>query len=450
MHDTSLSLGRHIVAAIRDRSGNIAIIVALCIPVLLASMALGFEITQWYMGERSMQNAADSAVTAAATNGGANYDVEARAVAAQYGYVNGVDNVTVAVTNTAPCPAGGNNCYRVSISKPVPLYLSQMVGFQGTSVINGTRMQNVGSAATATQATVERPYCLLTLAGLSGHSSTEGIRCNGCPMADYTGCNIMSNNTATCNGHTTLADIGDAHSNNNNCGVQPNSNMPQVADPYAVLASNIPADPCGGTYHYYVPRHGRDPEVPLPASNVWSGNKTVNGTVSICGDLQLSGNVNISNTTGDGGILIIWNGQLDTDGNTLQTTAGYLTIIFAGTNGASTHAPTGGGELNFSAPRTGVWKGMAIYQAPNLTSGVDISDAGNSPTWNITGIVYLPNASVTFSGAINKAATNGLSCFGMVVDNIRINGTGLILTACDQAGVVLPSSTVPGRAQLVH
>ena len=60
---------------------------------------------------------------------------------------------------------------------------------------------------------------------------------------------------------------------------------------------------------------------------------------------------------------------------------------------------------------------MALYQDPNLvdTGGnLDISAAGNTPTWDITGMVYLPNSTVTFSGAVNKAS-NGLSCFGLTV-----------------------------------
>ena len=45
---------------------------------------------------------------------------------------------------------------------------------------------------------------------------------------------------------------------------------------------------------------------------------------------------------------------------------------------------------------------------------MDFSAAGNSPSWNISGLVYLPNALITFSGAVGKA-TNGNNCFVMVV-----------------------------------
>jgi hypothetical protein len=161
--------------------------------------------------------------------------------------------------------------------------------------------------------------------------------------------------------------------------------------------------------------------------------------------LQLTGTGTISLTTASpGSVLVIVNGQLDTGSATLQTAAGSaLTIIFTGTSGSYTHAPTNGGTLDIQAPTTGTWKGVAIYQDPALTTGVDVSAAGNSPTWDITGLVYLPHATVTFSGAVNKSS-NGKSCFVLVVDNITINGTADILPKgeCVAAGLSMPTDTV--------
>ncbi len=429
-----------------DRHGNINIIVALTLPVFLAVLGLGFEVTLWYMQERALQNAADSAAVAAAMNKDGHAAIEAKAVVAQYGFQDGVDGVSVTAA-TVPCPAGSGTCYRVAITKPTPLYLSRIVGFQGNITVNGQLMVALSSSATAQQSLKKREYCLVALAGLPGQSSSEGIRCNGCFMADLAGCSIMSNNTATCNGHNTLADVGDAYGINTGCGVQQNSYQPNVFDPYDALKTQLPVDPCGGMYPQK-PANKSDPA--LPMSNLWSGDVTINGNVSVCGDLQLAGDTDISNTVGDGGVLIIWNGQLDTNDYKLQTVDGYLTIVFAGANGAYTHAPTGKGTLDFSAPRTGGWKGMAIYQAPTLTTGVDISEAGREPTWNVTGMVYAPHANVVFSGAINKSATNGEKCFGMVVDRVRINGTGFSLDDCGDAGLDLPYREVPGRGALVN
>ena len=87
-----------------DERGAVAVTVGVLIIPLVGALAIGFEVSNWYMVTRYMQNAADAATLAAATNGGANYDVEGKAVAARYGFVDGANNVSVAVINTAACP----------------------------------------------------------------------------------------------------------------------------------------------------------------------------------------------------------------------------------------------------------------------------------------------------------------------------------------------------------
>jgi hypothetical protein len=410
---------------------------------LIGALGVGFEISNWYMTARGMQNAADSAAIAAAINGGSNYDVEAKAVAAQYGFVNGVHNVSVLVSNAAACPDGSNNCYSVKISGSVPLFLSQIVGFKGDATLNGAPQKQLG-AQSAAKASTPAQFCLLAL-------GPNGIRTNGAPKANM-GCNVMSNASATCNGHNLGAPIGAAHGTNNGCGISQFSNLSTVVDPYSGLVSNIPADPCGGNYPQEPGKNGPS----LPASNLWSGTKSLpSGNTTICGDLELTGDVTIDTPLGGpGAVLIIFNGQLDTGNNSITTSQGSgLTVVFAGTNsGSYIHAPTGGGTLDIAAPTSGPWQGVAIYQDPRLTSGVDISAAGNSPTWNITGLVYLPHASVTFSGAVNKSS-NGKSCFVLVVADITVNGTGSILpnnAACGQAGLsLIPTGALPGRGTLV-
>jgi hypothetical protein len=258
----------------------------------------------------------------------------------------------------------------------------------------------------------------------------------------------MSNASATCNGHDLGADYGDAHITDNGCGVIQTSNVPIVPDPYAYLAANIPANTCGGSYPQE-PAKKKDPA--LPASNQWSGTKSLSGNVQICGDLQLTADVTINAPSG--AVLVIENGQFDSNGFTVRTASGStVTIVFSGDNsGSYTHAPTGGGTFDIQVPKTGVWSGVAVYQDPSLTSGVDISAAGNSPTWDITGLVYLPHANVTFSGAVNKSS-NGDSCFALVVADITINGTGSILEhgGCAAAGLNMPTGQVPGRGLLVN
>jgi Flp pilus assembly protein TadG len=425
---------------IGDRRGNVAVISALALPALMGSFGLGTEVASWYANQRAMQNAADSAALAAASNASANYATEAKAVTAKYGFTDGQNGVTVTAVSGVACPAGGTNCYSVTITRARPLILAQFVGYGGDTTVAGAPAKRIRAVAVAKQGVVQRPYCLVAL----GQSGTT-VRSNGAPFANLSGCNLMANGDATCNGGNLSADMGDAAGTNNGCGVTETSGMPIMPDPFSGLASNIPPDPCAGNYAQLPSKHG----TPLPPSNQYAGNYSWGSTVTVCGDMQLTGPMTVNNASGPT-TLVIYNGDLDLNGYTFQTAAGAgLTIVFAGDNSYS-HTPMGGGTLDFAAPTTGTWSGVAIYQSPSLTSGVDIASAGNSPTWDITGLVYLPHSSVTFSGAVNKSS-NGASCFAMMVNDVTINGTGSILAhgQCGQAGLILPSNAVPGRAQLV-
>jgi Putative Flp pilus-assembly TadE/G-like len=433
------SIARYLLRLRADERGAVSVIMGFLMIPLVGALALGFEVSNWYMITRGMQNAADTGAIAAATNGGSNYDVEAKAVAARYGFVDGANTISVAVSNTAACPGGGNNCYSVTISGFVPLYLSQVVGFRGDATVNGTPEKQLSSAAVANHPNTPMSFCLLAL-------GPQGIRSNGAPKANMA-CNTMSNTGSTCNGGNLGAPIGAAHNTNNGCGLAQYSNVPTVADSYAALASKIPADPCGGSY----PQEPTKKNAPaLPSSNQLSGLKSWGGNVVLCGDIQLTGNVTIDAPAN--AVLVIENGQLDTNGYSITTTKGSgLTVVFSGSNsGSYTHAPTGSGTLDIAAPTSGVWSGVAIYQDPKLTNGVDISAAGNTPAWDITGLVYLPNSSITLSGAVNKAGF-GKSCFALVVKDITVNGTGMILPngECVPAGLGMPTTTLPGRATLV-
>jgi Flp pilus assembly protein TadG len=438
-----------------DRRGSITTMMGFLLGPLLGALGLGFEVGNWYLITRAMQNAADSAAIAAATNGTANYATEAKAVAAQYGFVDGSNSVTVTASNAAACPGGGNTCYSVTITQSVPLFLSQVIGYQGNTNLNGALAQQLTSSSVATQSTTQLPLCLLAL----GTSGAQDIATNGNPKANMTGCNVMANTSARCNGSNLNAPYGLAHNTDSGCGVIQVSNVPAVTDPYSSLASNIPSgalNSCGGSFPQEPVKHN---DSPLPESNKWSvwpppaAQNLGNNTYVVCGDQQPNGTVTVNAPSG--AVLIVENGQLDTTNGNLSTPSGSgLTVVFSGTNGGSyTHGPTGGGILDITAPTSGPWSGVALYQDPNLTTGVDISAAGNSPTWKITGLVYLPNSNVTLSGAVNKSSA-GQACFVMVMDEITINGTGDVVAGdtpdnCAKAGLNMPKATIPSRGQLV-
>ena len=281
------SLVKHLRRLRTDERGAVSVIMGFLMIPLVGTLALGFEVSNWYMTTRAMQNAADAAVIAAATNAGSNYDVEAKAVAAQYGFVDGTNTVSVAVTNTAACPDGsGNTCYSATISGFVPLYLSQVVGFKGDANQSGSLEKKLSSVAVAKGGTGPQDVCLLALAS-SGVA--QGIRTNGSPTGNMNGCDSMSNTAAQCNGSNLGLGISFADGSPIMAAELNRSSKRALADPYAYLAINIPAlssSGCGGNYPQES-KHGNSYSV--AASNQLSGTLSlVSGNNFKCGDQMLT------------------------------------------------------------------------------------------------------------------------------------------------------------------
>jgi Flp pilus assembly protein TadG len=448
-------LASHLHRLRSDERGAMSVMMCLLLVPLVGFLALGFEVSNWYLITRGMQNAADASALAAAINNGSNYDVEAKAVAAQYGFINGANNVSVLVNNTATCPSGGNTCYSVTIAGYTPLLMSQLVGFQGDGNVNGTLQKQLTALAVAKPASTLDQLCMVALAS-SG--AAQGIRTNGAPTANMNGCDSMSNTGTQCNGSNLGLGISFAVGSNSGCGTKQIHNS-AIADPYAYLAKNIPTLASSGCGSYpQESKHGSNYTV--ATSNQLTGSLSLSsGNNFLCGDQLLTGNLTVNTPPGQPAVLIIENGQLDLNGHTLTTSSGSaVTLVFSGTNGGGySHGPSDntngpGGVLDLTAPSSGAWSGVAIYQDPNLTTGVDVSAAGNSPTWNVTGLIYMPHASVTLKGAIDKS-TFGNSCVVLVADNFQISGTGGVLKSdigqCSQAGLPMPTATIPGGAQLV-
>ena len=422
------------------QGGAVAPMTALMLVPILGAMALAVDVGYWYKTQRSMQSAADSAALAAAFSDDANYAGAAKGTATRLGYTDGTGSVTVVPERNGSvlCPTGvTGTCTKVTITDEASLWFAPIVGILG----NANGKQGLMAVAIARQSGAGGPASLcLTAYGTSG--VTPAIQANGVPFANMAGCSIFSNNNMNCSGNNLGADYGIAVGTNTGCGITSVTGATPVADSFAALASNIPALKAA----------------PCQPSNNLSGNYTWSGTIHFCGNVTLTGNVTLNPPPAGSAdpIIVVDNGVFDTARKAFQSAAGaHATMIFTGTNAsASSHYPTGqsggpapGSTLDINAPTTGTWKGIAIYQDPALTNNVSFTYAGNAPTWNITGMVYLPHASLTLSGAIGKSS-NGYNCFALAVDNITINGTGNIFanpqSQCNSAGLTPPSTNLPG------
>jgi hypothetical protein len=359
-----------------------------------------------------------------------------------------------------------NTCYSVQINSVVPLYVSQVIGYTGDLTVSGQKVKAVSSTAMAERPMRKQVVCLLAL-----NTSGTALQTNGAPKTDFTGCTLVSNANATCNGSNLNAYMGIAVGTNGGgagCGLQQTSNYPTpLLNPgcptkcYDQILNNdtgmsaAALAKCSGSYPQYSKKKGY-PTTISTLANFQSFTDSNGNTVYVaCGDTQLSANITLP-AGPPNSVLVVENGMLDLGGYTLSGTSSSL--VFSGTAaGSYNHYPTGGGTLDIQAPTSGNWSGVALYQDPILPAGtgVDVSYAGNSPTWNITGLVYLPNSSATISGAVNKSA-HGADCMVTIIGSVLVNGTGSIYaqtpdgSGCKAAGLVQPTASLPGRAKLVY
>lgn len=416
---------------VRNENGAIAPMTALMMIPIVGAISYAVELGSWQYMQRSAQNAADSAALAAAivnSDTGTTSEQEALSAARKFNFINGVNGVTVTSAVTT-CPAevtAGSTCHEAIISTSMPISFAGILGLSGSQEISA-RAVAVAAGGGAGGA-LTNDVCVWTLSNL---------QTNGTPDANLSGCSALSNGNMTCTGNGLHADyavaggtVSGTCSEGSENNVSGSTDLP--TDPYASLASNIPANSCSSY-----------------SQNSMSGSGT--GVIKYCGDVKLTSDVTL---TGTGTQLVIYNGRLDLNRHTLKTAAGAsATVIFTGTNGGTyQHYPvdngigSGSGVIEIEAPTNdgNPWKGIAVYQDPAITTGVDFTYSGNKPAWKITGVIYLPKATVTFSGIVDKA-DDGAQCQILVAYNATLNGTGKIIgdvSGCADAGIDPPDVTV--------
>src|SRR5579871_4584339 len=368
-----------------DELGVASVWMLCLLPVFLVILGLGMDGAAAFRTQNLLQSSADASALAAAfdlptagtasptqiTNAKADAYKYAKANMSVAGFGNVLNTNAVSngdlvlgswVSNTFTPDGTPMNAVKVTLRTAAANSNAYPTTFLA---LIGKGSWDIGASAIAVNGK-STPLCILILGNLTS---------NGAPNANLAGCSIGSNGDMTCHGHNLQADIGLAHGTDNGCGVRQYSGVPTLLDPYASLAANIPANTCPSpnSASSYPQETGT-----LPASNQWAGSQSFGATKTICGDLKLTADTTISSPAG-GTVLVIENGQLDTNGHTLSTANGSsLTVIFTGptVSGLSpTHTPTGSGTLNFNAPTSGTWSGVTIYQDPALPtgSGVDVS-----------------------------------------------------------------------------
>ena len=309
--------------------------------------------------------------------------------------------------------------------------------------IVGVETFTVSPVAVADGGKLEENSCILTL-GKSVSASSDALTFNGAPNISLDKCTLRSNASMRCNGHGGGSVASIAVGTVSGCS-NPLANAVPVPDIYEKLASNITKTCAARPGFTWLATPGVVP------AGLGATDKGTYNEYRICGDLTLTGSGYLTGSApAKDSVIIVENGKLIVGDNANINTK-RVTIVLTGNNSHSSEIvfPNGKGKaatLSVSPPTTAgnPWRGVSIYQDPALTSNVDHS-WGPAATFNIDGVVYLPNADLTMSGS---GASGVSGCTKLVVDTLRTNGSVNLsykqsVSACSQLGVEQWADTEP-------
>lgn len=347
---------------LRDESGQAMIFSLLAMTVLFGFIGFAVDVGVLLHSKRTMQTAADSAAIAAALEYNyADMTTAAQDAAAQNGVTIGANGGAVTV-NTPPqygSYAGQAGYVEAIVSQ------NQPTGFMG--MISRLTSMTVTARAVATNGASKG--CIYTL----GPSGTD-ISITGNANIQVPNCGVVDNSTSNCamdlTGNITLnaQSIGIAGkactTGNIHVNPTPVTGIAPVSDPLAFIPTPTPS----GCQNLSL-----------------TGNATTTISQGCYNGISLTGNQGLNLNPGT----YIINGPLRLTGNVSMAGTGVTLVLLSSTSF------TGNAALNLSAPTSGTYNGILIYQPSSNTDNLSLT--GNAGS-TLKGIIYAPASKVTFTG----------------------------------------------------
>ncbi len=394
---------------IRCKRGNTLIIVAAAAPLLIGASAVGVDTIQVALAKRHLQRAADSAAMAGA------YSVlqsgsPTTAVTRDLTFNNPDNRIVLSGAPTvenAPTvgPFAGNaRAVRVVLraNRTVPF----MSFFTGSTVA----VQVEATAAAVPEGT----YCVVSLES----TSATGVSFSGNTTSDL-GCGVATNSTGP-------------------AAISVNGSPTVIASPIAAVGGVPPASRFGTgsvTLPYSPPQP--DPFANLPSADIPPANRPCRDQYSVGPNqsappitpgcykgMDLKGTVTLPP-----GVYYIDGGELSFGAQANVTGTGVTFILTSSTasttpSSIATLDMNGGAQLNLTAPSSGPYSGVLVYQhrsAPMTTQQIN----GNSSS-RIDGSFYMPAAEITFNGNAGLE----VQCLRLVGRRVNFSGNSNLVNTC--------------------
>lgn len=379
-------------------SGNVVVIFALTLPILIGASGLGVETSYWYYRSRQLQSAADVAAYAAVLESlsrstaskaeSAAYDVASR---------NGFDPVTGSIAVNSPPESGA---YQLASASEV--ILRQSVDRYFTSLFSNESI--VLSARAVAKSDIVSKACILALS----RSASKAALFAGNSSVTLNGCVVMSNSKAP----DALKVQGSAQVEAS-ClisagGAELSSGASMTSCSKPILHAQAAADPF------------RDLPTPKATSPCKNSKASTLQPGTYCSGLTVSGTKTLA-----AGTYVIEGGDFKANANSIVTGQDVTIYLKCGAqvsiNGTAT--------VQLEAPTTGEYAGVLFYGDRTCDGGSNTFN-GNANSV-LTGAIYFAKQEVKYLG--NFSGHGG--CSQIVAGTVEWSGNTSLAQDCSSLGM---------------
>ncbi|MEO7276395.1 MAG: Tad domain-containing protein [Sphingomicrobium sp.] len=426
----------------KDRRGNALVIAGAALPMIVGAAGLANDTIQWTLWKRQLQRAADSAALAGVyerVNSSGASTTASSAVA--HDLTLNLHNWMALKTNypqvTFPSDSGSQ-----SDQVKVVLAIQQRLAFSSFFMSSPPTITAVATAAAISTGGNACVQALETSASATGitNSGNTTIYMPDCVMYS----NSPSSNSAAAGGSSSvtaaaIATVGGVQSSNNWNVAAYRPYSPALADPFAnvnPLASDMK---CAG----HLNNKGVWVNDALTETTNMSAARDINGNAANCwSSLSVGSNKSLTVPSGFGPIYVN-GGSANLQGSFTCSSCAIVLTNKTASSPIGTINSNAQADTNITAPSSGTFSGIAIYQDRRATdcNGCNKLNGGSSST--ITGAVYFPSQELWFNGGTSPTAT----CTMLVARRVTLTGNSKFkgLAQCVSEGLPQSSSIVMVR-----
>jgi hypothetical protein len=438
---------------IKDRRGNALVIAGACLPLIVGAAGLATDTIQWTLAKRQLQRAADSAAIAGvydreSSSGGTStvgttvaHDLTLNSHT-RFAMVSGYPVVTF------PADSGSmKNQVKVELHVQQPLPFSSLFMSAAPVIIANATAASVPAGGDACVQALE------TSAGKIGINITgnAGIYMPDCVMYS----NSPSSNSAAAGGSSnvtadSVATVGGVQQSNNWHVSAYRPYSPSLDDPFAGVTPQPSDMKCAGHNETKGSKTEWVNDALTEATDMANA-KAADGSPANCWTSMSVGSSGTLNVPADFGPIYVNGGDAFIQGDLNCT---HCSIILTNSDTSSSASignfkVNASSKINISAPTSGTFKGIAVYQdrrAGDTNPGSKIN--GNSDS-AIVGALYFPSQELSYNGTGNTTAT----CTMFVARRVNFSGNSATsnkfkkLSECTDEG--LPSGGAVRMVRLV-